>query len=367
MERTIYIEDGTLALAEFIEDTDNAAFWHCWQDEDTQRGYNHRKTTAREDFTHGGVTAGFLSAILRKTDGEPIGGIFLSEGDMPDLAIMIFPPHRGQGYATRAFALGAAYCFETFHMKRLYAGCYPHNTASMKMLARCGFRPHPEGNVAEKHYLTGEEIMQMDFVKNNPMPSEHEAEALLNWAHDLNPGPWAAHCRVAARAAKTIAHACGLDEHRAYVFGLLHDIGRYEGVRGLHHVYAGYALMREKGYGSIAKICLSHSFPFQDLGAFGGGALDCTVEETAEIETFLATVAYDDYDRLIQLCDALCTAQGVRLMEARLLDVVRRYGFDDFTLRKWDAVFALKADFDTRCDRNIYGLFREELQDSIFA
>jgi len=367
MERKTYIEDEVISLSEYIEEADSAAFWHCWQDEDTQRGYNHNETDELSDFTHGGVTANFLATILRKTDGEPVGGIFLSEGGTPDLAIMIFPPHRGQGYATRAFALGAAYCFDVLHHKRIYAGCFPHNAASLKMLERCGFRPHPAGNMAEKHYLTGEEIMQMDFVKNNPMPSEDEAEALLDWAHSLNPGPWTAHSRVVARAAKTIAAACGLAPERAYVLGLLHDIGRYAGVRELYHVYAGYTLMRERGYDEAARICLSHSFQLQDLRAFGGGTADCTAEELAVLETELMTMTYDEYDRLIQLCDALGSAQGVCLIEARLMDVVRRRGFNEFTLQRWDAIFALKAHFDALCGGNVYGLFREELQTGLFA
>ena len=173
MERERYIEDDVLSLSEFIGTADNEACWHCWRDEDTQRGYNHRMTSTLAEFTNGGITTGgFHATIIRKADGTPVGGIFLSEGAMPDLAIMIYPPHRRQGYAARAFALGAAYCFDTFRMPRLYAGCYPHNDASMKMLAKCGFLPHPAGNVAEKHYLTGEDITQLDFWKENPaMPS----------------------------------------------------------------------------------------------------------------------------------------------------------------------------------------------------
>ena len=74
------------------------------------------------------------------------------------------------------------------------------------------------------------------------LPTRDEAKQLLTWAHEHNPGPWAQHSEVVARVAETIADKCGLDTHRAYVSGLLHDIGRYEGVRTIHHVYAGYEL-----------------------------------------------------------------------------------------------------------------------------
>ena len=198
------------------------------------------------------------------------------------------------------------------------------------------------------------------------LPTKKEAEAILIEAHDKNPGPWADHCRVVARIAETIAKECCLDTHRAYVSGLMHDIGRYEGVRGLHHVYAGYEYMKAKGYDQIARICLSHSFPYQDIGAYSGGDIDCTEDELNVITTFLSEAMFDDYDKLIQLGDAIGSAEGVCLMEKRLAFVVRRYGFNDFTLRKWDAFFAIKDYFDKLCGKNIYDLFYEEIREVTF-
>jgi HD superfamily phosphodiesterase len=75
------------------------------------------------------------------------------------------------------------------------------------------------------------------------LPSKEEAKAILANANRQNPGPWEQHSRTVARIAETIAKECGLDTSRAYVSGLLHDIGRYEGARGLHHIYAGYQLI----------------------------------------------------------------------------------------------------------------------------
>ena len=63
------------------------------------------------------------------------------------------------------------------------------------------------------------------------LPSKEEAENLLVWTHGQNPGPWADHSRTVARAEEAIAEKTGMNKHRAYVSGLLHDIDRYEGVR----------------------------------------------------------------------------------------------------------------------------------------
>lgn len=197
------------------------------------------------------------------------------------------------------------------------------------------------------------------------LPTREEAERLLNWAHERNPGPWAEHSRVVARVAETIAEKCELDTHRAYVSGLLHDIGRHEGISNLHHVYAGYILMKEKGYNSIADICLSHSFPYQNINEYFGQN-DCSCEETEVITSFLSEKIFDNYDKLIQLCDAISTADGVSLIEVRMMDVIMRYGFADLTLDKIKALFRLKKHFDDLCDMNIYDLFYDEVRDVSF-
>jgi len=193
-------------------------------------------------------------------------------------------------------------------------------------------------------------------------PSEDRAEALLQWAYGKNPGPWAEHSRVAARAGKAIAEQCGLDPHRAYVSGLLHDIGRYEGVRDLHHVYAGYDLMTRKGYTGVAEICLSHSFVVQNINAYSGKHSDCTKEELEVLAQYLSGAIYNDYDKLIQLCDAMCLPEGVCLIEVRLMDVARRHGLNSFTPQEWESIFMLKDYFDARCGMNLYDLFHDEIR-----
>jgi len=198
------------------------------------------------------------------------------------------------------------------------------------------------------------------------LPTREEAEQLLTWAHEQNPGPWADHSRVVGRVAETIARQSKLDPQRAYLSGLLHDIGRYEGVRGLHHIYAGYDLLNKKGFEEIATICLSHSFPYQCLGAYSGGDYDCSEAEMDVITSFLEQSEYNDYDKLIQLCDAMGMAEGVCMMEKRLVDATRRHGFNELTLKKWDSFFELKAYFDKLCNTNIYDLFYDEIRDVSF-
>ena len=57
------------------------------------------------------------------------------------------------------------------------------------------------------------------------------AELALREAAESNPGAWAEHSRYVAEACKNIASHCkDLSSEQAYIFGLLHDIGRYAGV-----------------------------------------------------------------------------------------------------------------------------------------
>jgi hypothetical protein len=200
-------------------------------------------------------------------------------------------------------------------------------------------------------------------------PSVNEAEQLLSWAQGQNPGPWIAHCRAAARAAEMIAGRCGLEAERAYVSGLLHDIGYYANADGsgrVCHVYAGYALMKEKGYDGVAGICLSHSFTSRDIRTYSGARLTADPEKRAIIVKYLAEAAYNDYDKLIQLSDCIGSAEGICTIERRCTDVVMRHGFHAHTIGKWKAFFALKDYFDKKCGQNIYSLFRDEICDGIF-
>lgn len=188
-------------------------------------------------------------------------------------------------------------------------------------------------------------------------PTREEAIALLAEAEPHNPGPWGDHCRTAANCAEKIAAAVGLDPDKAFVLGLLHDIGRRYGKRHLGHVSDGYTYMMELGYDEVARICMSHSFNDQSLASYVGHR-DTTPKETALIERELATMVYDDYDRLIQLCDSLADAAGVVDIEERMADVKHRYG--DYPQNKWDMNLALKAHFEQLAGRSIYDVVEKD-------
>lgn len=187
-------------------------------------------------------------------------------------------------------------------------------------------------------------------------PDRAEAERLLAESVPMNPGPWGDHCRVAAQCAERIARRCGMDPEKAYVLGLLHDIGRRFGVRHMEHIWDGWQYMLSMGWPDAARICLTHSFPTQSMADYVGRC-DVTPEQAQALSDALAACVYDDYDRLAILCDALAGPGVVLDMEARMDNVARRYGRYPDALR--EANRALRRYFESKTGMDIYEAVRE--------
>ncbi len=182
-------------------------------------------------------------------------------------------------------------------------------------------------------------------------PDRQTAEELLREGEKLNPGPWGNHSRITAQCAERIAALSGLNPEKAYVLGLLHDIGRRFGKRHLGHVSDGYSCMMSLGYDDVARICLTHSFNGKQIEDYVGN-FDTTEEETELIRTKLRETEFDEYDRLIQLCDAIAGSEGVMDIIDRMNDVKARYGYYD--PGKWDRNLSLKEYFEKKTGRDLY-------------
>ena len=185
-------------------------------------------------------------------------------------------------------------------------------------------------------------------------PTIEEAEQILREAESCNPGPWGDHSRTAAYCARQIASQCpGMDPDKAYVLGLLHDIGRKFGISHLGHVYDGWKYMLSLGWEDAARICLTHSFTIPSLNCYIG-KLDISIEKQQELTETLIQKPYDEYDLLIQLCDCLAGAGAVVDMESRMQDVKARYG--SYPQEKWDRNMELKAIFEKRIGCGLYDI-----------
>ena len=196
------------------------------------------------------------------------------------------------------------------------------------------------------------------------LPSIIEAERALREAYASNPGPWADHSRHVADACRRIAERCGhLDAEKAYLLGLLHDIGRHAGRFSEKHLLDGYRYCMAHGWEENARICMTHAYMIQDIGS-SIGIFDIPPEDKEFLTAFIRDAVYDDYDRLVQLCDALALPTGFCLLEKRWVDVALRYGTPPATVQRWKATLEIKAHFERLIGCSIYELLPGVVENS---
>jgi len=161
---------------------------------------------------------------------------------------------------------------------------------------------------------------------------------------------WVGHSRSAGMAAFLLAkNIPGMNAEMAGSYGFLHDIGRAFGdeTMKIDHIFQGYRFLLSEGYPEAARICLTHSFPVQDIKSVTG-VWDCTEEDYNFLEHYLQSIEYTPYDRLIQFCDNISLSEGIVLLERRLVDIVLRYGLDaENLLPRWKSLFAIKEELET--------------------
>lgn len=184
------------------------------------------------------------------------------------------------------------------------------------------------------------------------IPTRDEAILELKTAEKMNSGPWVKHSLNVGIAARNIAERIpGMDAEKAYITGLLHDIGRRVGIVDIPtHVYEGFRYCMEKGWDEAARICMTHSY----LRMRDEFRCDPATEAEEAIKDYIINCEADDYDRLIQLCDSLAVDYGFVILEKRFVDVTRRYGIMEGYIKGWEIAFQIKEDFESRMRCSVY-------------
>ncbi|MBP3637113.1 MAG: HD domain-containing protein [Clostridia bacterium] len=185
------------------------------------------------------------------------------------------------------------------------------------------------------------------------LPTREEAQFVLEEAGRMNPGPWVKHSLNVGLAARNIARLVpGMDESKAEIVGILHDIGRRVGIVNIpKHVYEGYRYAAAKGWDEVARVCMTHSYPLMQAEF---DYQPVAPEEIAIKDYILHCGEADDYDKLIQLCDALATDYGFVILEKRFVDVTRRYGIMETYIKGWEVTFGSKEYFEAQMGCSIY-------------
>ena len=87
-------------------------------------------------------TKSFHLGIEESTSGKVVGDIWvylIENNRMASVALRIAGDHQGKGYGTEALSAMTRFCFEKTELKRLWTKVDVRNTASQKMLEKCGY------------------------------------------------------------------------------------------------------------------------------------------------------------------------------------------------------------------------------------
>ena len=163
---------------------------------------------------------------------------------------------------------------------------------------------------------------------------------------------WINHSICVGNTAGKIAEKLNLDVNYAKTLGYIHDIGREIG-DSKDHVMNGYYYLKELGYDDeYANICLTHSYLNNDIYCTAGG-IPTDIPFRTE---FIKKHEYTIYEKIINLCDLMCT-DIIMTVDKRLIDLIIRRGAHENTQYHIKETYKLKQYIDKQLGFNLYDLF----------
>ena len=163
---------------------------------------------------------------------------------------------------------------------------------------------------------------------------------------------WINHSICVGNSAGKIAEKLNLDVDYAKTLGYIHDIGKSVG-EFKEHVMNGYKYIKELGYDDeYANICLTHSYLNNDVYCTAGG-----IPRDIPFRTeFIKNHEYTIYEKIINLCDLMCT-DIIMTVDKRLIDLIIRRGAHENTQYHIKETYKLKQYIDKQLGFNLYDLF----------
>lgn len=184
----------------------------------------------------------------------------------------------------------------------------------------------------------------------------------LEEAKKLNNGRWIEHSKRVGEAASRIAEKLGLESEKAKALGYIHDIGKRFG-KEIQHTAKGYEFLLEEGYDEeYANICLTHSYLNNDINCTAGGYPDPHGYGYSLRVSFLEKYEYTLYDKIINICDLMCTNRFMTI-EKRMMDLYLRRGVYGNTVYHIKETYRLRKELEKQMSCSIYSLFPEIIQD----
>ncbi len=180
-----------------------------------------------------------------------------------------------------------------------------------------------------------------------------KAREMLEEARGKTPDDhWIKHSICVGDSAGKIAEKLNLDVDYAKTLGYIHDIGKSVG-EFKDHVMNGYNYLKELGYDDeYANICLTHSYLNNDVYCTAGG-----IPRDIPFRTeFIKNHEYTIYEKIINLCDLMCTDVNMTV-DKRLIDIMSRRGAYENSQYHIKETYKLKQYIDEQLGFNVYDLF----------
>ncbi len=166
------------------------------------------------------------------------------------------------------------------------------------------------------------------------------------------------HSRGVGRCCRIIAENCSeLNVEKAYALGLLHDYGKRisEKITGRFHGREGYEIMMAMGYDDVARVCLTHSFYAPDFK--DNDYPSYKKEWLLWAKEKMSSLIFNDYDRLVQLCDLFFEGLEKVCIKKRIKGISFRYNLKETDTKNfYDNAVKNKKYFDEKCGCDIYKL-----------
>lgn len=168
------------------------------------------------------------------------------------------------------------------------------------------------------------------------------------------------HSQLVADAAELIAAKIpDMDEQKAYIYGILHDYGKYFGDvqnKTTFHGLIGYYKLMEMGYEDVAKINLTHTFVNKQFTIDEYPAYNR--EHMIKTKQLIDNMEFDDYDKLLQLCDLLPKKfDGYEGIEKRFERLEKVYNIPhEIAKQKIRDAISIKEYFENKANCDIYAM-----------
>lgn len=208
-------------------------------------------------------------------------------------------------------------------------------------------------NVDKRYFLLYNILYKRRIIMR--LTSEYALNLLNKIKPEIIDVRWINHSICVGNTAAIIAKELNLNPEYARALGYVHDIGKYINKTNYEwHDIDGYNYLISLGIDKEdAMICLTHSYINGDYTCTAGG-----IPQNHKLRNDLKEYEYNYYQKIINLCDLMCTTQTMS-MEKRLIDLLLRKGIHENTKYHIESSQKLKAEFDALLGFDLYLLFPE--------